>query len=252
MDSSMGTDNIGGVNMALDTLEIFGDEFTNVTGIKATNNNNQTKTYIRPQGTKSITNNGTNIDVASYATANVSVTNPTQHTIHLEFSDETDTDITVYYNDSFFGSAITAYEPTTWTYNNKTVYVAQLDNITWYDATPSAETWETVYDGNLDFYQENNGDYPYCWITGLGDTYPITLGSVWRVTYSGVQYRLICSIMDGNSGVIGNPKYYMSTDDGSNVPFYFISPFYGAWSGAIDIPNENTRVYIKIEKLITS
>lgn len=56
-----------------DTLEIFGDEFTNVTGIKATDNNNQIKTYIRPQRTKSITQNGTGIDVTNYASVDVSV-----------------------------------------------------------------------------------------------------------------------------------------------------------------------------------
>ena len=60
--------------MALDTLEIFGDEFTNVTGIKATDSTNQTKTYIRPQGTKSISANGTGIDVTAYASVDVSVT----------------------------------------------------------------------------------------------------------------------------------------------------------------------------------
>ena len=41
MDGRMGTDNIREVNMALDTLEIFGDEFTNVAGIKATNDNDE-------------------------------------------------------------------------------------------------------------------------------------------------------------------------------------------------------------------
>ena len=56
-----------------DTLEIFGTEFTNVTGFKATDNNSQTKAYLRPQGTKSITENGTGIDVTEYATADVSV-----------------------------------------------------------------------------------------------------------------------------------------------------------------------------------
>ena len=63
----------------------------------------------------------------------------TQHTIHLEFSDSTDTDINVYYNDSLLGTMITAYEPSTWTYNNKTVYVAELDGVKWYDKTPSGD-----------------------------------------------------------------------------------------------------------------
>lgn len=57
----------------------------------------------------------------------------TQHEIHLEFSDSTDTDIDVYYDDSLLGTMITSYEPSTWTYSNKTVTLAQLDNVTWYD-----------------------------------------------------------------------------------------------------------------------
>ena len=56
-----------------DTLEVFGTEFTNVAGIKATDDNDQVKTYIRPQGTISISANATGIDVAAYATADVAV-----------------------------------------------------------------------------------------------------------------------------------------------------------------------------------
>ena len=59
--------------MALDTLEVFGTEYTNVAGFKATDDNNQTKTYIRPQGTKSISANGTGIDVTAYASVDVNV-----------------------------------------------------------------------------------------------------------------------------------------------------------------------------------
>lgn len=56
-----------------DTLEIFGVEYTGVTGIIATNDQSTDLTYIRPQGTKSISANGTGIDVAEYASVNVSV-----------------------------------------------------------------------------------------------------------------------------------------------------------------------------------
>ena len=56
-----------------DTLEIFGTEYTGATGIKATDDNGNIKTYVRPQGTISITSNGTGIDVSSYASADVSV-----------------------------------------------------------------------------------------------------------------------------------------------------------------------------------
>lgn len=59
--------------MSLDTLEIFGDEYTDVKGFKAKDDNGTTLAYIRPQGTKAITENGTGIDVAEYASVNVNV-----------------------------------------------------------------------------------------------------------------------------------------------------------------------------------
>jgi len=63
-----------------DTLNIFGTEYTNVAGIIATTPNETDLTYIRPQGTKSITANGTGIDVAGYASVDVNV--PTGSTIN--------------------------------------------------------------------------------------------------------------------------------------------------------------------------
>ena len=76
-----------------DTLEIFGDEFTNVTGIKATDENNQIKTYIRPQGTKTISANGSGIDVMEYASVDVSVPTPTGN---IDITQAGVTDVTNY------------------------------------------------------------------------------------------------------------------------------------------------------------
>ena len=56
-----------------DSLTVFGTDYTGVTGIKATGTGNGTLTYIRPQGTKSITSNGTGIDVSEYAAVDVAV-----------------------------------------------------------------------------------------------------------------------------------------------------------------------------------
>ena len=53
-----------------DTLEIFGQEWTGVTGFKATDDNDTIKTFIRPQGTINISQSG-NTDVTNYETANV-------------------------------------------------------------------------------------------------------------------------------------------------------------------------------------
>lgn len=55
----------------------------------------------------------------------------TSHTIYFEFSDSTDTTITGYWDDSFISDAITATTPTT--YGSKTVSLAQLDGVTWYE-----------------------------------------------------------------------------------------------------------------------
>ena len=63
-----------------DTLNIFGTEYNNVTGIIATTPSETDLTYIRPQGTKSIGENGNGIDVAEYASVNVSVPTGTART----------------------------------------------------------------------------------------------------------------------------------------------------------------------------
>ena len=57
----------------------------------------------------------------------------TQHTIYFEFSDETTTTITAYYDSSFISDAIRATVPTT--YDSKTVTLAQLDGVTWYEVS---------------------------------------------------------------------------------------------------------------------
>ena len=64
-------------------------------------------------------------------TAQITNVTTTQHTIHLEFTDNTETDIYVYYDDTMLGTMITSYTPTT--YGNKTVSLAQLDGVTWYE-----------------------------------------------------------------------------------------------------------------------
>ena len=56
-----------------DNLTVFGTDYTGVTGIKAKGTGNGTLTYIRPTGTKSITENGTGIDVAAYSLVDVAV-----------------------------------------------------------------------------------------------------------------------------------------------------------------------------------
>lgn len=75
--------------MATDTLEIFGTEYTGVTGIKATDDQSGTKTYIRPQGTKSISANGTGIDVVNYAFIDVNVSGSSKNVQVLQSTSRT-------------------------------------------------------------------------------------------------------------------------------------------------------------------
>ena len=92
--------------MATDTLEIFGTEYTGVTGIKATDDQSGTKTYIRPQGTKSITQNGTGIDVVEYASVDVAVpsSSPTVQSLTVTPSASQQT---------FNSSSVDGYKPVT-------------------------------------------------------------------------------------------------------------------------------------------
>lgn len=119
----------------------------------------------------------------------------------------------------------------------------------WY--TRPTETWETLLDGDVSWIHEDNGDYPYCWISELGSI-PITVGSVWRVTYNNTEYRCTGKTVN-NYNIFGNPVWSGGTDDGSNVPFVFTDyTRYGAWTGGLDVPNVDSNYYFKIERLVTS
>ena len=152
----------------------------------------------------------------------------TRHTLDFEYEDTTTETEYAYYDDSFISSAITATTPTT--RNNKTVTLAQLDGTTWYSYTPSTGTYETLLD---DTVQTLAGDpYGEFWISDLGSV-TITAGSEWRITLDGTTYLLTASQID-NTAYIGNPKYADKTDDGSNTPFCFCNPGWGAWTGGCD------------------
>lgn len=56
-----------------DNLILDNQTFLNVAGFKVVDTNNNILTYVRPQGTKTITTNGTGIDVAQYATVDINV-----------------------------------------------------------------------------------------------------------------------------------------------------------------------------------
>lgn len=75
-----------------DSLTIWGTDYTGVKGFKADDGNDNTLAYIRPQGTKSITQNGTGIDVAEYATVDVSVSGGGSPTLQTKTKNYTPTE----------------------------------------------------------------------------------------------------------------------------------------------------------------
>ena len=88
-----------------DTLEILGTEYPDAIGIKATDDNNTELTFVRPQGTKSITTNGTGIDVTAYVSVDVSVSStPTLQTKNKTYTaQETDVTEHVYADNGYDG-----------------------------------------------------------------------------------------------------------------------------------------------------
>lgn len=171
----------------------------------------------------------------------------TQHTIVFEFSDETSTMLTGYWDAAFITSAITSTTPTE--YGGKTVDSASLDGTAWY--TKPTESWSTIYEGTTQYNADSSEQYPYCWISSLSNIYP-TIGSVWRVTWNGTTYRCTAT-NSANIITIGNPKFTGNgTDDGSSVPFAFANSGWGAWSGQADLPNQEAFIPVKIEQLVSS
>lgn len=266
-----------------DTLEIFGKEFTNVAGFKAKDENGNTLIYTRGGsggGTPAISivdttdSHGgtvreiTALDISDttaiasvvqspywFYTANGVKTqgtasgggspSSTAHTVYFEFSDNTNTTLTIYYDDAFTGGAITATTPTS--YGNKTVTLAQLDGVTWYDRTNS---WELVNEGR---YTLNDSYGYYFWIPDMASIVP-TVGSVWRITIDSTSYECTAKQITGfgdaiNGVIIGNEKYIGQTDDGSDAPFCFYNYTNQAWTGdtSLDVMTL-TEHYIKIER----
>ena len=166
----------------------------------------------------------------------------TQHTIHLELSGGTDTDIDVYYSNSFVGGLIAQSQPKF--YDNKLVESAELDGVEWYSGQDGS--WTTLVDST---YATNDGGF---WVTTLGDVYP-AIGTEWRITIDGVSYSCTASGVQNQYGstivFIGNPSYAEYPDDGSNIPFCFCNFGYGAWNGYSNFP---TGTYsLKIERFDT-
>ena len=109
---------------------------------------------------------------------------PTMHTIHLDFTDDTDTDINIYYDNLLIHTMITNYGPASWSYNNKTVTTASLDNVTWYDinAIPIGVELIDYTQAIQDYAIDSNGNvYAEQWYS-VSDYTPIIPGQTYSYT----------------------------------------------------------------------
>lgn len=194
---------------------------------------------------------GTGVVITSAQGAGPSAT---RHTLYFEYEDESTETVYAYYDDALISPAITATTPVT--HSNKTVTLAQLDNVTWYSYTPDpgpgptpSETWETVWQGQANTIAED--PYPYFWVSDMGDV-TIVDGETWRITIGNDEYRATAQDTGGNYGiVVGNPKYVDGTDDGTNVPFCWYNVGWGAWVSTVEL-SPNTTYSLKFERLVTS
>ena len=150
-----------------DSLKIWGTDYTGVVGFKAKDSSNNQYAYLRPQGSKSITENGSNIDVAEYATVNVSVSG----------GGGNDFIVTISYNDSSqkwepdrtFAEIQAAYA------NGKNIIVtsAQAMCAGEYDSSVPVFIYSLLTDGNpsvLYVYSFDAQDITKMWEANLIDT----------------------------------------------------------------------------------
>lgn len=146
----------------------------------------------------------------------------TSHTIYFEFSDNTNTTITGYWDDSFISDSITATTPTT--YGGKTVTFAQLDGVTWYSYASHSGDYETLYEGTTSISPNSDGVTGYTWVSSLGSVV-ITDGSVWRITVDGVAQVCTARYIDQLStvGIVyGNNEivFYRADGGGGWIIYY--------------------------------
>lgn len=173
----------------------------------------------------------------------------TQHTITLGLSDDSTVTIPVYYDNSLIGTMITAYSPATWTYNNLTVYTAELDGVEWYDETPvtpptPSGDWTTLYDGSIELWEGK---------TIIEDLVGMTIsaGETYRVTLDGTAYT--CETAQHTQWYVyyfGNVNVWDETDDGTGMPFVC---YENQWGLRVEIRNGGNATYsFKLEKQTSS
>ena len=155
-----------------DTIIAGGTTYTGVSGIKATDSNDNTLTFIRPSGTKSISQNGTGIDVTEYAAVDVNVSGGVGTVV----------DTTIEIGENSVANASTAFDYLTTAVNvNALLYVELVE-------TPDANN-------QLVKYPTSNLKSPESFARYRNGSASST-GGAWQLTYDltlkqGTHYRVI-------------------------------------------------------------
>lgn len=134
----------------------------------------------------------------------------TAHKIYFEFSDGTNTTIDVYYDDPLIGTMITSYEPVT--YDNKTVTLAQLDGVTWYEPANIPLNTELTDLSKVtgDVSIGNDGSIVATQYTGVSDYTPISANM--SFTYIGMRWYAF-AFYDENKTLISAFNMYNETTE---------------------------------------
>ena len=155
----------------------------------------------------------------------------TQHTLYFEFADDTNTTVTAYWDGTFISDAIRATTPTT--YGGKTVNLAQLDGVTWYEVADidiplNTELFDSDEMTNAAYLDVNGDEQSGDWYLGVSGYMPVHPDAVFtavgvRTTRSDVY--IYHAFYDANKTFISTLRTTVSengsetkTFDSSNIP----------------------------------
>ena len=136
----------------------------------------------------------------------------TAHTIHFEFSDGTDIILTGYWDSQFISDAILATTPST--YGQKTVTLAQLDGVTWYEPAniPIGVQLIDFTKVTNDYVIDSSGQVVAEQWYGVSDYTPIASGMTF--SFSGCRW-FYAAFYDSSKTLIAPFYIYSYTDQSS-------------------------------------